>query len=149
MAWRIESRDHVGRHSDPSSGKRGCSMKRTFVLTLVFVGVVAAALLFSHYAYRRGYHSALDHQKDGLVVALNTLDQIHAGNVDGATRATEEVCFRLANEFLEDEWYQTDPDVRALLPRLTKYWDTYCADRNEHTAMEKRFGSFLAARRSR
>jgi len=59
-------------------------MKRPYVLILVFVAGVAACLLLSRIAYQRGYRTALDHQKAQLIMTLNSLDQIHAGDVAGS-----------------------------------------------------------------
>ena len=122
-------------------------MKRTYVLIAALAVMLVVGWVSQYLGFQRGYHTALDHQKARLIITLDALDQIHAGNLDGATRLTEESCFRLANQFLEDERYQSDPDIRALIPRLTKYWETYCADRTKHTPMEERFGSLLAQRR--
>lgn len=122
-------------------------MKRAFEFFAALAFIVLVIWVAQYLGYRRGYHTALDHQQSTLITILNALDQIHAGNVDGATRLNEEVCFWLANQFLEGEHYSTDPDVRALVPRLTNYWDGYCADRKTRTPMEERFGSLLAKRR--
>ena len=122
-------------------------MKRAYVLIAALAVMVVIGWVSQYLGFQRGYRTALDHQKARLIISLNALDQIHAGNLDGATRLNEEACFTLANQFLEDERYQSDPDIRALMPRLTKYWDTYCADRKERTFTEERFGSLLAQRR--
>ena len=83
-------------------------LKRTYGVIVTFVAVVAACLLFSSIGYQRGYNTALSHRTAPLVRILDALDQIHAGNVDGATRNFEEACFRLANDLLEDERYRSD-----------------------------------------
>ena len=124
------------------------SSHRSVVLLLLGLVVgCAACLLFSSLGYQRGYRAALDHQKAQLFITIDALEQVHDGNVDGATRLSEEACFQLANRFLEREQYQSDPDMLTLMPRLTKYWDTYCADRTKRTSMEERFGRLLAQRR--
>ena len=122
-------------------------MKRAYVLIAALVVMVVVGWVSQYLGFQRGYRTALDHQKAQLVRIVNALEQIHAANVDGATRLNEEACFILASKFLEDERYQSDPDIGALMPRLTKYWDTYCADRKNRTPMEERFGSLLAQRR--
>lgn len=122
-------------------------MKRAYVFTVALVVVVVLTWVSQYLGFQRGYHTALDHQKARLIVTLDALDQIHAGNVDLARWLTEENFFILANTFLDDERYQSDPDIRALMPRLTKYWDTYCADRPKSTALKEQFGSLLAKRR--
>jgi len=122
-------------------------MKRVFTLIAALVVIVVVGWVSQYLGFQRGYHAALSHQKAKLTILLDELDQIRAGNVDGATRLNEEVCFRLASPFLEDERYQSDPDIRALMPRLTKYWDTHCVDREKRTVAEERFGRLLAQRR--
>ncbi len=122
-------------------------MKRAYVLIAALVAMVVVSWVAQYLGFRRGYHTALNHQKAQLIIILNALDQIHAANVDGATTLNEQACFTLANQFVEDERYQSDPDIRALMPRLTKYWDTYCADRKNRLWTEERFGSLLAQRR--
>ncbi len=122
-------------------------MKRANVLIAALAAIVVVGWVSQYMGFQRGYRTALDHQKAQLVIILDTLDQIHAGNLDGATRLNEEACCRIANQFLDDERYQLDPDIRALMPRLTKYWEAYCADRKTRTPMEERFGNLLAQRR--
>lgn len=122
-------------------------MKRALVLIAALATIVVVGWVSQYLGFQRGYRTALDHQKAQLVIILDTLDQIHAGNLEEATRLNEEACFRLANQFFDDERYQSDPDIRALVPRLTKYWETYCANRKTRTPMEERFVDLLAQRR--
>ena len=122
--------------------------KRALGVTVVIVAVVAMGLVLSSYAYQKGYDTALSHQALPLSHTLDALDQIHAGNVEGAIRLTEENCFWLANELLEERRYQSDlGGITAFMPRLTMYWDTYCADRTERAWTEKRFAELLSQRR--
>ena len=113
-----------------------------FAIAALFTLVVV--WISQYLGFQRGHRTALNHQKAQLVMTLDALDQMHAANVDGATRLNEEMCFRLASQFLEDKRYLTDPDIRALMPRFAEYWDRYCAGRETRAPMEQRFASLLA-----
>lgn len=120
-------------------------MKRSHVILIAALVMLCTAAVVSPIAFRAGYHRGLGREKATLVLTLDALEGMRAGN--DVTGIVENACFTAALAFLEDDAYKADIDMVAATPRLIKYWDTYWANRPERPVPMKQFESLLNQRR--
>ena len=120
-------------------------MKRSHVGLLVVLLPVCTAAVISPIAYKRGYRTAVEHEVGTLVLTLDALEGMHAGQ--DVTGAVEKACFMTANELFADDYHRASIESVGVTPRLIKYWDAYWADRPERTAYMQELERQLKERR--
>ena len=120
-------------------------MKRSHVILVASLVSLCTAAVVSPIAFKRGYRTALGHEKATLVLTLDALEGMRDGK--DVTGSVENACFTTANKFLEDDYYKSDGDIAAATPRLIKYWDSYWANRPERPYTMQQLESLLKQRR--
>jgi len=120
-------------------------MKRSHVILVVILVALCTAAAISPIAYKRGFRTAVSHETATLILTLDALEGMRAG--EDVTVIVENVCFTTANKLFRDDYHKSSLERDGVTPRLIKYWDTYWADRPERPYPMSELESQLNQRR--
>lgn len=122
-------------------------MKRPALVVTTIAALFMVGAISSFVAYRAGQRHSLGLQKGTLVGTLSALEDIRRGDIQGATKRIESLCFMSAVVLMADEHYQSDFSVRTFTPTLVSYRQSYRTNQADWTPTEQRLENLLTQAR--
>jgi hypothetical protein len=93
--------------------------------------------------HRDGMHESLGLEKGTLVGSIDALQKLRSGDIEGGTQRVEKMCFLSADLLLGDSQYAVNSTVKAMVPGLLAYRNTYRTNRADWTPAEERLQALL------
>ena len=118
-------------------------MKNTTAILSAFLTALIVGPACWWVGHRSGMHESLGLEKGTLVGSIDALTKLRKGDVDGGTRRLEKMCFLAADLLLGDRDYAANSTVKAMVPELLAYRNTYRTNRTEWTPAEERLQALL------
>jgi hypothetical protein len=113
--------------------------------TALFIAILALACWGCwRVAYRAGFAAAKHMQLGTFIVSLSALEDLRAGDAQGATRKMQAVCFSSADMIYSDPAYHDQSEVKLFGPELIEYQTTCLTNHSEWTSMAQKLEKDLA-----
>jgi hypothetical protein len=109
------------------------AMKRIRTLVIGFLACAVCVIVSYHFGYER----ALRIQNSTFIVSLSALQDLHASNINEATRKMEDLCFGSAELLYSDPTFRKERVSIIFAPELKLYRATWRTNSSDWSPVEK------------